>query len=822
MLMLLPLLLAGPAHASQLLTGSWINVWYGDAGQWNDSGHGLEINTAAGWADVTYPGSPWQQTSIEYNAPGSYSYESNNGFATFTTLVESNLSVGSTNESYYLWSMPGLEIEKREVWDDGSKAMSVSFVATNTGGSTITDFRLMHAIDPDQDYGPYGDFNTYNDVNGAGDFATSEGGTSRVAVTYGACQPAKQDVGHTASWDVDADALFDDFGGAAGDYAMHWRHWETSIPVGGSIEFGFVMLWDASKATAESVWAADGPELCDAACSDLDGDGYSDVACGGDDCDDGDPSIHPFAPELCDDRDQDCDGRIDEGIVDVPWFADDDDDGFGDPADSVRDCAAPDGYVVNSRDCDDTRADIHPGADEWCNDLDDDCDGVIDDNALDADEVWPDNDDDGFGRPVGSIFACGIPLGYADNPDDCDDLDPGVNPDAEEIPYDGIDQDCDGLDLGDVDGDGHLAMPHGGDCNDFDARMNPDRIEVANGIDDDCDGVVDEGTPAYDDDGDGYTELGGDCDDDEPRIHPSAAERCDGIDNDCDRLVDEGTECFDDDGDGYTEEDGDCNDSDRRVYPGAPEIMGDGADNDCDGVVDRGETDLDGDGVSEFGGDCNDDDPEMVPGGIEVADGKDNDCDGLIDEGTELYDDDGDGASEFGGDCDDSDSDVGPAADEEPGNGVDDDCDGEVDEDGPNTDDDGDGFTEDGGDCHDYDDTIHPGAEEIDDGVDNDCDGLIDEEEDGDLDGFTVGDGDCDDRDGWSNPGMDEMCDNIDNNCNGIVDEGCDGEEVQGAGQGKITGCACTSGGPSVGPWWLLALALWRRRTGARGLVSNP
>jgi len=86
-----------------------------------------------------------------------------------------------------------------------------------------------------------------------------------------------------------------------------------------------------------------------------------------------------------------------------------------------------------------------------------------------------------------------------------------------------------------------------------------------------------------DDDGDGYTENDGDCDDTDATIYPGATDIEDGIDNDCDGEIDE---IFDMDGDGYTENDGDCDDTDATIYPGATELE-DGIDNDCDGEIDE-------------------------------------------------------------------------------------------------------------------------------------------------------------------------------------------------------------------------------------------
>jgi len=188
----------------------------------------------------------------------------------------------------------------------------------------------------------------------------------------------------------------------------------------------------------------------------------------------------------------------------------------------------------------------------------------------------------------------------------------------------------------DVDDDDDGWTETQGDCNDADASVNPGATEYYNGRDDDCDGVIDDGTAGYDDDGDGYSELDEDCDDTDASVYPDAPETYNATDDDCDGTIDEGTEGYDDDGDTYTEIAGDCDDADAATHPGATEL----------------------------------------------ADGADNDCDGTIDEGTSNYDDDGDGYSESAGDCDDTSSSVSPAATETCGDGVDNNCSGASDEEG--------------------------------------------------------------------------------------------------------------------------------------------
>jgi len=178
--------------------------------------------------------------------------------------------------------------------------------------------------------------------------------------------------------------------------------------------------------------------------------------------------------------------------------------------------------------------------------------------------------------------------------DDCDDTDPDSYPGAEEIPYDGVDQDCDGADLTDVDGDGYDAEEVGGDdCNDDDPATHPDAEEICDGLDNNCN----DGMPHTedDDDGDGWMPCEGDCDDADDTVHPGAADVCDGVlDNDCDGVVDPSES--DDDLDGYSDCDGDCDDSDALTYPSASEDHNDGIDNDCDGRIDEYHVCWDGSG----------------------------------------------------------------------------------------------------------------------------------------------------------------------------------------------------------------------------------
>ena len=90
--------------------------------------------------------------------------------------------------------------------------------------------------------------------------------------------------------------------------------------------------------------------------------------------------------------------------------------------------------------------------------------------------------------------------------------------------------------------------------------------------------------PTADQDSDGFTPSDGDCDDTDPAVNPDAQEVENGLDDDCNGVVDEGTNNFDDDGDGFSENEGDCNDSSASINPNASEILDDGVDQDCNGA----------------------------------------------------------------------------------------------------------------------------------------------------------------------------------------------------------------------------------------------
>ena len=548
------------------------------------------------------------------------------------------------------------------------------------------------------------------------------------------------------------------------------------------------------------------PDCVDPPGSDTDGDGYSSEA---GDCNDADPAISPGEAEVPDDGiDQDC-----NGADSVSCYLDNDGDGYGDSlAYYDADGACTTATTAIGDDCDDADPDVNPGAEEICDDIDQDCDGDFVEEWTDADvdslpECATDPDEDGDG--------------YAPSEGDCDDFDPLINP-GETDYCNPFDEDCDGDIVEnhpdndgdgipecdpavDDDGDGFAELD--GDCDDGDAEINPDAVDVGgDGIDQDCNGF--DAINCYQDhDTDGwggavdYIEplgngcqdptimLGGDCDDGDHIVNPNAFEQCDLIDQNCDGdLVspywddvdgDGIPECpdpDDNDGDGFNEEDADCDDSNPLIFPGAAEVTDDGVDQDCNGFDSVScFFDDDGDG---FGGpmlayyeggsdvcnpdtvlnnsDCNDTDPDTYIGAPDICDATDQDCDGDL---VETHPDpDGDGIPDCPEDYDD----------------------------------DLDGLSESHGDCDDADPTIYLGAPEIvGDGIDQDCNGFdqiacyLDTDGDGygTVLAYNEGDGppcaagtaaeadDCEGDDSNINPSMPDICDDIDQDCDGDIIE---------------------------------------------------
>ncbi len=514
-----------------------------------------------------------------------------------------------------------------------------------------------------------------------------------------------------------------------------------------------------------------------------------------DDCAPLNNKVNPDAEEACDGSDNNCDGAVDEG------FADTDQDGTADCLDLDDD---NDG-VADAADCAPLDKEIYPEAPELCDAKDNDCDFEIDEGHpdLDGDKVADCVDEDGDGDGVVDTLdncpglanpeqedADGDGIG-----DPCDkDQDGDAIPDAtDNCP--GIkntlqlDSDEDGTgDACDEDLDGDTVPNTEDNCP---LLANEDQADS----DDDGTGDVCED----DKDGDGASDAA-DCEPLNPAIFPGAEELCDGVDNNCNVLIDEGfvdtdfdglKNCIDndDDNDGQADET-DCAPLDVAIFAGAIEKC-DAVDNDCDEKVDEDFGD-----VTCGKGQCNHTIAKCSEGEIqfcdpyqgaafEICDGFDNDCDGLTDE------DQGSTTCGLGlcahtiANCSDGatvECDPLAGIGEEVCDGLDNDCDGKTDEDQPS-------LACGAGQCFHTTPSCIGGQTlecnpfegalpEVCDGVDNNCNGETDEG----LGEVTCGLGPCahssqyctDGKIQMCNPfegAQPEVCDGTDNDCDGLADE---------------------------------------------------
>jgi hypothetical protein len=226
-------------------------------------------------------------------------------------------------------------------------------------------------------------------------------------------------------------------------------------------------------------------------------------------------------PEECNGEDDNCDGEIDpsNSLKCITWYYDQDGDGFGIGAGACE-CEPPGvNYVSQGGDCDDSNVGVHPDITEGCNLVDDDCDGLTDESFAEGCEtVYFDGDGDGWGDAAITDCLCKESKDYKKQSGDCNNENPNTYPGADEL-CDDEDNNCDEV----IDEENAIG------CVPYYLDQDKDGYGLSDQLKCLCAKIGD------------YTAIkGGDCDDTEYNVHPTVVELCDGVDNDCDGEIDEG------------------------------------------------------------------------------------------------------------------------------------------------------------------------------------------------------------------------------------------------------------------------------------------
>lgn len=323
---------------------------------------------------------------------------------------------------------------------------------------------------------------------------------------------------------------------------------------------------------------------------DIDGDGFgrdepigyvctpaANQATNNADCDDDAPTVFPDAEEICDKLDNNCNNAVDEDQPKLRWYHDADGDGFGTGGDVVLECVPPDAtWILQAGDCDDDDMNINPLILEICDDIDNDCDGLTDDEDGGVEPTtttrwYDDKDNDTYGDPLSFVDRCVAPAGYLLDSSDCDDT---------------------------------LST------------VKPTGIEICNDRDDDCDILIDDADDSIDPttqvqlygdtDGDGYGDVNASVLVCKPTIGVGVLDASDCDDTDPNANIDQNWYA-DADGDGYGSEpvvvfqclnpggglvpletELDCNDADETIHPYNTDICNDTVDADCSGSAECG------------------------------------------------------------------------------------------------------------------------------------------------------------------------------------------------------------------------------------------
>jgi hypothetical protein len=254
-----------------------------------------------------------------------------------------------------------------DVWLSRRDVATGSFVWTRQFGTATTE-DYYGAIAVDQQHRPYISTVAFASLSG------SHAGAADIALV-------RLETDGTASWAYQLGTPGDDQGAVACDLQGNlFVAGSTSGTLGATsvglidafiARFGYTCFLDQDQDSFGAGIAVVSNQICLQGFAQQSGD-----------CDDTRATVYPGAPELCDGIDNDCDGAVDDGLTFSSWSPDGDGDGYGATVASLVSCTQPTGYVGTSNDCDDTRANVYPGAPELCDGLDNDCDGAVDEGFM--------------------------------------------------------------------------------------------------------------------------------------------------------------------------------------------------------------------------------------------------------------------------------------------------------------------------------------------------------------------------------------------------------------------------------------------------------
>ena len=600
------------------------------------------------------------------------------------TLVDVATATGWAGVNWYGTVYPSMVIDSNgkmnfdplALWD----RFNACLPATTTGAGDQPDIGLF-----------------WDDLNpgaGGGVYSWYDATVDRFIVSY-------EDVPHFSGTDpISVQAHIYE----TGEVEFHWLDTFAANPLednGAEATIGIQDYTGGTHTTGNSLeWSCNTPSVVDGTataflvCVDGDLDGFPDVACGGNDCDDTDPAINPDAPEICDAGiDNDCDATTDENVdgdADTVTICagdcDDDDataypgntetcDGIDNNCDTVVDegfDADMDGVAPCTGDCDDTNPLIYPGAPELCNGLDDNCDGAAVFGGTAEPTSPTTSQGTGGGRYRGNIYAPTVdsnidrvgwtldtPVGTvityrvyesSSQSGPWNEVasatlttsltgqvvheSPTMNVSMQSGMFYAVGAHWDLASLGYYWASGlfPFTQSFGAAVQGITGTTLPTGTGVSVGTTSNIYPItIFSGTQEIDADMDTYLACE-DCDDNDPTVIPTAAEICNGVDDDCDGVL-----FVDGNGNDESDADGDgeyaCADDCDDTNPDT--YLGapeacDGLDNDCDTVVPADES-TDVDMDTYLAcEDCNDNDNTIFPGAVELCDGIDGNCDGSL------------------------------------------------------------------------------------------------------------------------------------------------------------------------------------------------